>query len=71
MIIPYDVDTEVHDSHHPFHYSPVNVERGVLVSSFPVVHDQLLCLADVEGEVGVLAPYCQVSDLLPIYSIFF
>ena len=33
---------------------------------FPVVHDQLLYLADVEGEVVVLAPQCQVSDLLPV-----
>ena len=33
---------------------------------FPVVHDQLLCLAHVEGEVVVLAPHCQISDLLPI-----
>ena len=33
---------------------------------FPVVHDQLLCLADSEGEVVVLAPHCQVTDLLPI-----
>jgi hypothetical protein len=33
---------------------------------FTVVHDQLLCLADVEGEVVVLAPHCLVTDLLPI-----
>ena len=32
---------------------------------FPVVRDQLVCLADIEGEV-VLAPHFQVSDLLPI-----
>uniref|UniRef100_A0A8K9UMN2 Tubulin-specific chaperone D n=1 Tax=Oncorhynchus mykiss TaxID=8022 RepID=A0A8K9UMN2_ONCMY len=32
---------------------------------FPVVHNQLLCLSDVEGEVVVLAPHRQVSDLLP------
>jgi hypothetical protein len=32
----------------------------------PVVHDKLLGFADVEGEVVVLAPHCQVSDLLPI-----
>ena len=31
-----------------------------------VVHDQLLCLAHTEGEVVVLAPHCQFSDLLPI-----
>ena len=36
---------------------------------FPVVHDQLLCLADVEGEVDVLAPHCQVSNLLPVGSL--
>ena len=32
----------------------------------PVVHSQLLCHAHIEGEVVVLAPHCQVSDLLPI-----
>ena len=29
-------------------------------------HDLLLCLAHIEGEVVILAPLCQVSDLLPI-----
>jgi hypothetical protein len=33
---------------------------------FPVVHDQPICLADVEGKVVVLAQHCQVTDLLPI-----
>ena len=33
---------------------------------FPVVHNHLLCLDHVEGEVVVLAPHGQVSDLLPI-----
>jgi hypothetical protein len=27
---------------------------------------QLLCLAHIEGEVVVLAPHCQFSDLLPM-----
>ena len=31
---------------------------------FPVVHDWLL--AHIEGDVVVLAPLCQLSDLLPI-----
>ena len=39
---------------------------GVLGPPFPAVPDQLLCLADVDGEVVVLASHCQVSDLLPI-----
>jgi hypothetical protein len=38
----------------------------VLRSLFPVVHNHLLCLDHVEGEVVVLAPNGQVSDLLPI-----
>ena len=33
---------------------------------FPVVHSHLLCLYHVEVEVVILAPYSQVSDLLPI-----
>ena len=33
---------------------------------FPVVHNHLVCLDHVEGEVVVLAPHGQVSDLLPI-----
>ena len=48
------------------HYSPIDVNGGVLGPLFPIVHDQLLCLADVEGEVVVLAPYRQVPDLLPV-----
>jgi hypothetical protein len=38
----------------------------VFCPPFPVVYDQLLCLANIEGEVVVLSPHCQVSDLLPI-----
>ena len=34
--------------------------------SVPVVHNHLLCLDRVEGEVVGLAPHGQVSDLLPI-----
>jgi hypothetical protein len=42
------------------------VNGGVLWSPFPVVHNQLLCLADVKGEDVVLASNCQVSNLLPV-----
>ena len=48
------------------HYSPVDENGGVLGPLFPVVHNNLLCLDHVEGEVVVLAPHGQVSDLLPI-----
>jgi hypothetical protein len=34
---------------------------------FPVVYDQLLCLADIEEEVVVMASHCQVTYLLPIH----
>ena len=43
---------------------------GLFSPPFPVVHDQLLCLDHVEGEVVVLAPHCQFSDLLPIGCLF-
>ena len=39
---------------------------GVLSPPFSVVHNNLLCLDHVEGEVVILVPHCQVSDLLPI-----
>ena len=38
----------------------------VLGPPFPVVHNQLLCLADIEGDVVVLAPHSQFSNLLHI-----
>ena len=46
--------------------SPVDENGGVLCPLFPVVHNHLLCLDHIEGEVVVLAPHGQVSDLLPI-----
>ena len=51
-----DVDTKELETLDPLHYSPVD----------QIVHYQLLCLAHTEGEVVVLAPQCQFSDLLPI-----
>ena len=38
----------------------------MLCPPFPVVHNHLLSLDRVEGEVVVLAPHDQVSDHLPI-----
>ena len=38
----------------------------MLSPPFPVAHNHLFCLDHVEGEVVVLAPHGQVSDLLPI-----
>ena len=46
--------------------SPLDENGGVLGPLFPVVHNHLLCLDQVEGEVVVLAPHGQVSDLFPI-----
>ena len=48
------------------HYCPVDENGGVLGPPFPVVHNHLLCLAHIEGEVVVLLPHSQVSDLLHI-----
>jgi hypothetical protein len=45
--------------------APIDVD-GVFAPPSPVVHYQLLCLADVDGEVVDLKPHCQVYDLLPI-----
>jgi hypothetical protein len=40
--------------------------EGMIGPPFPVVHDQLLCLADFKGVGIILAPHCQVTDLLLI-----
>ena len=40
----------------------VDVNGDLFSTPFPVVNDQLLCCAHIEGEV-VLAPHCQVSSL--------
>ena len=57
------MDTKELEALEPFHYSPVNVNGGVLGPPFPVAHDQLLCLAHIEGEVVFLSPHGQASDL--------
>ena len=56
------MDTEELEALNLFHCSPIDVDGDVLVPPFPVIHDHLICLADVEGEVVVLASHCQVSD---------
>ena len=38
----------------PLHYSPVDVNGGVIGPPFPIVHNQLLCLAHIGGVVVVL-----------------
>ena len=58
-----DLDTDQLEALDPLHYIPVDVDGGVLTPLFHVVHDQLLGLTDVEGEVVVLAPHCQIIDL--------
>ena len=42
------------------------MDGGMLGPPFPVLHDQLLCLANVEGEVVVLVAHRPVSGLLPV-----
>ena len=59
------MDTKELAALNPLHSRPVDVNGGVLRPPFPVGYSQVLCLADVEGEVVVPAPHCQVSDLLP------
>jgi hypothetical protein len=47
------VETEELEALNPLNYSHIDVDAGVLAASFPVVHDQLLCLADFEGEIVI------------------
>jgi hypothetical protein len=61
-----DVDIKELEALNLLHYGPIDENRGVLIPLLPVVHNDLLCLDHVEGEVVVLAPHSQVSDLLPI-----
>ena len=64
-----DVDTKELEALNLLNCSPVDENGGVLCPLFPVIHNHLLCLDHVEGEVVILAPHCQVSDLLPIGSL--
>ena len=48
------------------HYSPVDDNGGVLSPPFSIVHNNILCLDHIEGEVVVLAPHGQVSVLVLI-----
>ena len=59
------MDTEEREALDQLHFGPVNVNGVVLGPPFPVVHDHLLYLTDVEGEALVLSPHCQVYVLLP------
>ena len=52
-----DVDTAELEGIDPLHCGPIEVNGAVHLPMFPEVHDQLLGLADIEGEVVVLAPH--------------
>ena len=60
------MDAEELEALNPLHCGPVDVDGVVYPPMFPVVHDQLLGLADDEGEIVVLTPHCHISDLLPV-----
>jgi hypothetical protein len=55
------VDTKELEALNLLHYSPYDENGGGLGPPFSVVHNYLLCLDHVEGEVVILA-----LDLLPI-----
>ena len=57
------MDTQELEVLDPPQLQPIVLDGVMIVPPFPVVHDQLLCLSHIEGEVVVLAPHCQVSDL--------
>ena len=62
-----DLYTEEIEAVYVLQCRSVNVEGGVHAPPlFPVVHNQLLLLADVEEEVVALATHCQVTDHLPV-----
>ena len=63
------MDTKELEALNLLHYRPLDENGGVLGPPFPVVHNHLLCLDHVEGEVRTLAPHSQVSDLLPSLSV--
>ena len=52
------MDTGELESLYLLHYSPVDVEEGVLGPLFTIVYDQIIGLDDIDGEVVVLAPHC-------------
>ena len=60
------MDTKELETLDPLHYTLIDVNVGLFCPPFPVVHDQFLYPAHIEGEVVVLAPHCQFSDLLLI-----
>ena len=66
MTVLVCLDTKELEALNLHHCSPVDENGGVLDPPFPVIHNHLLHLDHVEGEVVILAPHCQVSDLLPI-----
>ena len=51
------MDTKELETPAALHNSPVDVNGGLLGPPFSVVHNQLLSLAHIEGEVVVLAPH--------------
>ena len=58
-----DVDANDLEALNLLHYSPAVENGGELGPPLLVVHNHLLCLDHVEGEVVVLAPHGQVSSL--------
>ena len=52
-----DVDAKELEALNLLNYSPIDENGGVLGPPFPVVHNHLLCLDHVEGEVLVLVPH--------------
>ena len=56
------MDTKELETLDRLHYRPIHVNEGLFGLPFPEVHNHILCLAHIEGEVAVLAPHCQVSD---------
>ena len=62
-----DVDTEEPEAADSLHRSPIDGDGGVSLSLLlPVIHNQLLGFADVEMEVVILAPRCQVVRLFAV-----
>ena len=58
------MDTKECEALNLLHCIPVDANGGVLGPLFPLVHNHLLCLGHVEGDVVVPEPHGQVSDRL-------
>ena len=64
-----DLNAQKYEAVHNLHSCPIDRHRKMVCTVPPKVNNELFSLANIEGQIIVLAPHCQILHLPPVSTL--